>query len=182
MNIEKPKIHTNTTNKKIKNIKDKNHYRNFINSYFFLLSLSIIIPLLIFFLIMYIYYRIKKRMKVKQQKENYNINKIHMAKNQKKKSYNRIMNTSGMNNINQNENNLSEIKIQNMKEEVNNIINNNTGSSSGRRKREKRKIGKGKHNNAKEFDMKEEQKEMQNEIKEQIKQFVIEEHNNNNAE
>ena len=103
-----------------------------------------------------------------------------MAKNQKKKSYNRIMNTSGINNINQNENNLSEIKIQNMKEEVNNIINNNTGSSSGRRKREKRKIGKGKHNNVKEFDIKEEQKEMQNEIKEQIKQFVIEEHNNNN--
>ena len=182
MNFEKQKSHTNTTHKKLNNIKEKNHFKNFISSYYFILSFSIIIPLIIFFLIIYIYYRIKKRMKLKKQKENYNINKIHTAKPQKKESYNRIMNTSGIiNNINQNEDNLTEIKIKNMKEEMKSI-NNNSGSSSGRRKREKRKIGKGKHNNVNEFNIKEEQKEMQNEIKEQIKQFVIEEHNNTNEE
>ena len=179
MNFEKQKSHTNTTHKKLNNIKE-NHFKNCISSYYFILSLSIIIPLIIFFLIMYIYYRIKKRMKLKKQKENYNINKIHTAKPQKKESYNRIMNTSGINNINQNEDNLTEIKIKNMKEEMKSM--NNSGSSSGRRKREKRKIGKGKHNNVNEFNIKEEQKEMQNEIKEQIKQFVIEEHNSNNEE
>ena len=55
------------------------------------------------------------------------MNTTNKEKNQNKKSYNRIMNTSGINNINPNENNLSEIKVQNMKEEMNNIINNNTG-------------------------------------------------------
>ena len=84
MNFEKQKNHTNTTHKKLNNIKEKNHFKNFISSYYFVLSLSIIIPLIIFFLIIYIYYRIKKRMKLKKQKENYNINKIHTAKPQKK--------------------------------------------------------------------------------------------------
>ena len=39
------------------------------------------------------------------------MNKIHHEKSQNKKSYNRIMNTSGINNINPNENNLSSIKL-----------------------------------------------------------------------
>ena len=174
----KPTIIKNTTSKN-KLYSPMNQYAN---SYNLILSLSIIVPLLFFFLIMYIYYLCKKRKKLKNQKENYNMNKIHHEKSQNKQSYNRIMNTSGINNINPNENNLSEIKVQNMKEEINNIINNNTGSSSGRRKREKRKIGEKKDKNIKEFDNKESQKEIQNEIKEQIKQFVIDEHNNNNNE
>ena len=178
---------TNTTKIKpiiIKNTTSKNKLyspmNQYANSYNLILSLSIIVPLIFFFLIMFIYYLCKKRKKIKIQKENFNMNKIHHEKSQNKKSYNRIMNTSGINNINPNENNLSEIKVQNMKEEMNNIINNNTGSSSGRRKREKRKIGEKKEKNINEFDNKEGQKEMQNEIKEQIKQFVIDEHNNNN--
>jgi hypothetical protein len=88
------------------------------------------------------------------------------------------MNSSGLNNIMPINDNLNEIKVQNMKEEMKSIINN-TGSSSGRRKREKRKVGK-KHKNVNEFTNKEEQKGIQNELKEQIKQFVIEEHNSNN--
>ena len=172
----KPTINNNTISK------NKLHYpmNQYANSYNLILSLSIIVPLIFFFLIMFIYYLCKKRKKIKNQKENYNLNTTNKEKNQNKKSYNRIMNTSGINNINPNENNLSEIKVQNMKEEMNNIINNNTGSSSGRRKREKRKIGEKKEKNINEFDNKEGQKEMQNEIKEQIKQFVIDEHNNNN--
>ena len=134
--IIKQKINNNTTSKN----KLYNQMNQYANSYNLILSLSIIVPLIFFFLIMYIYYLCKKRKKLKNQKENYNMNKIHHEKSQNKQSYNRIMNTSGINNINPNENNLSEIKVQNMKEEINNIINN-TGSSSGRRKREKRKIG-----------------------------------------
>ena len=95
--------------------------------------------------------------------------------------YKKIMNTSGINNINQINSNNIELNIKNMNEEFNNIINNNnTGSSSGKRKREKKKLIKKKENNIMEFDLKEGQKGIQNEIKEQIKQFVIEEHNNNN--
>ena len=63
-----------------------------------------------------------------------------------------------------------------MKEEMNNIISNTSGSSSGRRKREKKKTP----NNNMGFEGKENQKGIQNEIKEQIKQYVIDEHNNNN--
>ena len=146
-----------TYNNEMKNKKYNKYLIKNINSYYLMIFLSVLIPFCIFLLVLYIYYRFRKRMKLKKQKENYNINKIHTAKPQKKESYNRIMNTSGINNINQNEDNLTEIKIKNMKEEMKSI-NNNSGSSSGRRKREKRKIGKGKHNNVKEFDIKEEQK------------------------
>ena len=181
-----PKAYKNNTHKNyvknntISNSKAYSQINNFTNYNYFILGLSITIPLIIFFLLMLIYYRIKKRMKLKKQKENYKMNDINKEKTQNKKSYKKILNTSGFNNIvNQNENNLSEIKVQNMKEEMNNIISN-SGSSSGRRKRENRKIGGKKGKNISEFDNKEGQKEMQNEIKEQIKQFVIEEHNNNN--
>ena len=171
-----------TKNNTILNTRQYTNIPKFAYSYYFILGLSIIVPLLLFIIIMFIYYCIKKRMKLKNQKETFNMNKIHKEKPQNKQSYNRIMNTSGVNNLNQNTNNLSEIKVQNMKEEINNIINT-SGSSSGRRKREKRKIGKKeKENNLDDFDNKEGQKEIQNEIKEQIKQFVIEEHNNNSNE
>ena len=89
--------------------------------------------------------------------------------------YNRIQNTSGLgNNIGESPNNLSEIKVQNMKEEINSIITNTSGSSSGRRRREKKKVS---NNNNLGFEGKENQIGMQNEIKEQIKQYVIDEHN-----
>ena len=149
-----------------------------INLHYFLICLCVLIPLLILILIIYLYHRLKKRKKNKKQKENYNINRIHKEKPQIKESYDIIMNSSGLNNIMPSNDNLNEIKVQNMKEEMKSIINN-SGGSSGRRKREKRKVGK-KHKNMTEFANKEEQKGIQNELKEQIKQFVIEEHNSNN--
>ena len=103
-------------------------------------------------------------------------NKIFYKNSGKKQPYNRIQNTSGMNNnIGLTPNNLSEIKVQNMKQEIHNIISNASGSSSGRRKREKKK--KPGNNNMGGFGGKE---GMQNEIKEEMKQYVIDEHNNNN--
>ena len=148
-----------------------------LNLHYFLICLCVLIPLLILILIIYLYHRLKKRKKNKKQKENYNINRIHKEKPQIKESYDIIMNSSGVNNIMPSNDNLNEIKVQNMKEEMKSIINN-SGGSSGRRKREKRKVGK-KHKNMTEFANKEEQKGIQNELKEQIKQFVIEEHNSN---
>ena len=178
-------INNNRTiyNNEMKNSKYNKYLIKNINSYYLMIFLSVLIPFCIFLLVLYIYYRFRKRMKLKKQKEKYDINRIHKNEPKVKESYKKIMNTSGINNINQINSNNIELNIKNMNEEFNNIINNNnnnTGSSSGRRKREKKKLIKKKENNIMEFDLKEGQKGIQNEIKEQIKQFVIEEHNNNN--
>ena len=145
------------------------------------LFFGIAIPIILILLIIFICYYIRKKIKSKilsYPNSNIEQNKIHYKNSGKKQPYNRIQNTSGINNnIGLNPNNLSEIKVQNMKEEFNNIISNTSGSSSGRRKREKKK--KPVNNNIPGFNGKEGQKGMQNEIKEQIKQYVIDEHNNN---
>ena len=73
---------------------------------------------------------------------------------------------------------MSEIKVQNLKDEIHNIINNSSGgsNSSGKRKREKRKMGNNKNLNISE----ENNRGIQNEMKEEIKQYVIDEHLNKN--
>ena len=143
--------------------------------------LGISIPILLILLILVICYSIRKKIRSRMlltTNSNIEQNKINY-KNNKKQSYNRLQNTSGLNNnIGINPNNLSEIKVQNMKEEINNIISNTSGSSSGRRRREKKK--KPANNNMAGFEGKEGEKGKQNEIKEQIKQYVIDEHNNDN--
>ena len=143
--------------------------------------LGISIPILLILLILVICYYIRKKIRSRMlltTNSNIEQNKINY-KNNKKQSYNRLQNTSGLNNnIGINPNNLSEIKVQNMKEEINNIISNSSGSSSGRRRREKKK--KPANNNMAGFEGKEGEKGIQNEIKEQIKQYVIDEHNNDN--
>ena len=147
------------------------------------LFLGIIIPALLIILVILICYCIKKRMKTKMSSiSSDNINQKNLSnKSRIKQPYNRIQNTSGLNNIENNPNVLSmnEIKVQNMNVDLhhnpNNISSHSSGSSSSsrRRKREKKKSS---NNNM----MGEEgQKGMQNEIKEQIKQIVIDEHNNN---
>ena len=172
------KINTSKNKTSIKNAIYNKYISQKINMHNLLICLYILIPLIILVILIYLYYRLKKRKKSKKQKENYNINRIHKEKPQIKESYDIIMNSSGLNNIMPSNDNLNEIKVQNMKEEMKSIINN-TSSSSGRRKREKKNVGK-KHKNMNQFSNKEEQKGIQNELKEQIKQFVIEEHNNNN--
>jgi hypothetical protein len=147
------------------------------------LFLGIIIPVFLIILVILICYCIKKRMKAKMSSiSSDNINQKNLSnKSRIKQPYNRIQNTSGLNNMEVNPNVLSmnEIKVQNMNVDLhhnaNNISSHSSGSSSSsrRRKREKKKSS---NNNM----MGEEgQKGMQNEIKEQIKQIVIDEHNNN---
>ena len=143
---------------------------------YLILYIEIIVPIFLILLIILIYCCIKKRIKSKSNKvENDSLdrNKIHGNNSGNKQPYNRIQNTSGFNNnLGITPNNLSEIKVKNMKEEINNIINT-SGSSSGRRRREKKKQP---NNN---IMGKEGQIGIQNEIKEEIKQYVIDEHNNN---
>ena len=147
------------------------------------LFLGVLVPILLIILVILICYCIKKRMKSKMSSiSSDNINQKNLSnKSSVKQPYNRIQNTSGLNNMDANPNVLSmnEIKVQNMKVDLynnsNNIISNSSGSSSSsrRRKRDKKKSS---NNNM----MGEEgQKGIQNEIKEQIKQIVIDEHNNN---
>ena len=147
------------------------------------LFLGIIIPVFLIILVILICYCIKKRMKSKMTSiSSDNINQKNLSnKSRIKQPYNRIQNTSGLNNMEVNPNVLSmnEIKVQNMNVDLhhnaNNISSHSSGSSSSsrRRKREKKKSS---NNN---MIGEEGQKGMQNEIKEQIKQIVIDEHNNN---
>ena len=144
----------------------------------YIFYLKIIIPIIVvILLIIIICYCIKKRIKSRMKTNNDNISQNNQLNNSGdsglKQHYNRILNTSGnANNIGETPNNLSEIKVQNMKKEIDEIVNT-PGSSSGRRKRGKKIPEK---NNNSGFDEKQDQ--MQNEIKEQIKQYVIDEHNN----
>ena len=147
------------------------------------LFLGIIIPVILIILVILICYCIKKRMRSKMTSISSDniIQKNLSNKSGVKQPYNRIQNTSGLNNMDVNPNVLSmnEIKVQNMKVDLhrsaNNISSNSSGSSSSsrRRKREKKKSS---NNN---MMGQEGQKGIQNEIKEQIKQIVIDEHNNN---
>ena len=148
------------------------------------LFLGILIPIILIILVILICYCIKKRLKSKMNSvSSDNINQRNLSNKSKiKQPYNRIQNTSGLNNMDVNPNVLSmnEIKVQNMNIDLqhnpnNNISSNSSGSSSSsrRRKREKKKSS---NNN---MVGQEGQKGIQNEIKEQIKQIVIDEHNNN---
>ena len=103
--------------------------------------------------------------------------KIQMNNSQENQPYNKVQNTSRLNSMAENLNNLSEIKIHKLKEDINTIRSNNSGSSSGRRKREKKKSANS--NNIPGFNVQQSQLGIQNEIKEQIRQYVIDEHNKN---
>ena len=121
------------------------------------------------------------------------------------KGFQRLQNTSNVsnNNIQQNNNLFNEIKSENLKDEIHKIINTSSALDSGRRKRKKNfESESNKDNNKQEKnilqdnnnkqlsgiisednkDNKEEKpnintQELEKEIKEQIKKYVIEEHN-----
>lgn len=147
----------------------------------YIIIFEIFFPLiLIILIIFFIIYCIRKKKKTQTSQENsQNIDKngLNFQKGNKT-PYNRIQNTSGFNvGLNPNNNSMSEIKVQNLKDEIHNIITNNSSgsNSSGKRKRANRKIV---NNNKNNFSQKT-NKGMQNEIKEEIKKYVIDEHFNN---
>lgn len=146
----------------------------------FILALEIFLPLIILIIIIVcILCCIKRKIKIKMQENiNNENNGIKFQNIVNSKPYNRIQNTSGFNvGLNPNNYSMSEIKVQNLKDEIHKIINNNSGSSSsGKRKREKRKTG---NNNNINLSSQENNKGIQNEIQEEIKKYVIDEHINN---
>ena len=122
------------------------------------------------------------------------------------KDFQKLQNTSNVSDagINQQNNVLNEIKTQNLKEEIHKIINTSSSSDSSRNKRGKRKRANnqgninenkngnniGNSNQEKSFDSKNiindgkkenisdvNTQKLEQEIKEQIKKYVVEEHN-----
>ena len=122
------------------------------------------------------------------------------------KDFQKLQNTSNVSDagINQQNNVLNEIKTQNLKEEIHKIINTSSSSDSSRNKRGKRKRANnqgninenkngnniGNNNQEKSFDSKNiindgkkenisdvNTQKLEQEIKEQIKKYVVEEHN-----
>ena len=116
----------------------------------------------------------KLKMNSKSNNNNFNQNNLQMKNSGIK--YSKLQDSSNASNIgaNQNYSFMSEIKAKNIKEENNNVVYNSSSqsSSSSRRRREKKKSSKNNMNGYGE-------QGIQNEIKEQIKQYVIDEHNNN---
>ena len=169
----------NNTNKNIKSPLIDN-IKNLDKKY--LIGIEILLPLIILvFAIIFIIYCIKKRKKLMVQENNKNLdnNGLKFQNSANNTPYNRIQNTSGFNvGLNPNNFSMSEIKVQNLKDEIHNIITNNSrgSNSSGKRKREKRKIV----NNKEDLSSQGNNKGIQNEIKEEIKQYVIDEHHSNN--
>ena len=143
------------------------------------LGLGISIPIIVIILIIFIYYYYKKKKKSKMSQPNFEFNRINYKNSGLKLPYNKLQNTSSINpNMNANNISMSEIKVQNLKEEIHNIITNSAGSnSSGRRKREKKRGSKN-NNKIPGYSGNQGNKEAQNEMKEQIKQYVIDEKNN----
>ena len=138
------------------------------------LGFGIAIPIILILLIVLICHCIKKKIKAKiTSVPDYDLNRINF-KNKGAKSYNKLQNTSNLNpGMNANNISMSEIKVQNLKDEIHNIISNSSGgsNSSGKRKREKRKGNNTNSNALNNLGS----KEKQNEIKDQIKQYVIDE-------
>ena len=116
------------------------------------LSLAICLPIiLVAIIIILICYCIKRKKKLKMNSinNNYDLNRIKFQNSGVKQPYNKLQNTSGINvNMNANNMSMSEIKVQNLKDEIHNIITNSSGgsNSSGRRKREKKRAGGSKNN------------------------------------
>ena len=151
---------------------------NKINTTNYTLYLGILCPIILILVICIIYCCIKRRKKLSMNNEINDLNRIKFKNSAQKIPYNKLQNTSGVNNVNVNPNNISmsEIKVQNLKDEIHDIITNSSGSSSssGRRKRDKKKSSK-----IPGYSGQEGNKGVQNNIKEEIKQYVIDENSNN---
>ena len=174
---------TNISNQLINQNNTKNAQNKIIDNLDpkFILGLEIFLPIIaIIIVIIFILYCIKRKKNILiQENINNEKNGIKFQNIVNSTPYNRVQNTSGFNvGLNPNNFSMSEIKVQNLKDEIHNIINNNSGgsNSSGKRKREKRKMG----NNNVNFSSQENNKGIQNEIQEEIKKYVIDEHINNN--
>lgn len=143
---------------------------------------GVIFLIIILFLIFLYYYKRRKKIKVKKIETSNQI-VIQNPRQVSPRVFQTLQNSSNVSDTNTHTsiNSLSEIKAANnpdnqeLSDELNNIMNNSGSSSSGRRRREKRKSGnsegliKAKRDD---FDS-----NLKKEIQDQIKQYVIDEHN-----
>ena len=139
--------------------------------------LGIGLPILITIVLILIYF-IKKKIKKPCLKEKKNLDEIQIKNSGSKKYQKEIQNTSSLNILDPNNNiSISDIKILNMKNDLNSILSRTSVdslSSSGQRKRYPKKKDKKKAKNIIGQDPVNQEK-VKNEIKEEIKQIVIDE-------
>ena len=139
--------------------------------------LGIGLPILITIVLILIYF-IKKKIKKPCLKEKKNLDEIQIKNSGSKKYQKEIQNTSSLNILDPNNNiSISDIKILNMKSDLNSILSRSSVdslSSSGQRKRYPKKKDKKKAKNIIGQDPVNQEK-VKNEIKEEIKQIVIDE-------
>ena len=145
------------------------------NNKYYSLIIGILCPIIfIIFIFLIIYYLIRRRKKLIIKSTKNNEKKINYKNPGLKLSYKKIQNSSNLNILNTNNISMSEIKIQNFQNDINNMLNGPGNSSSSR----KRKRGKNIIDNTNLREQQEKQKEVQNEIKEEIKKYVIGENAN----
>ena len=180
---------TNTSN-------DSLHFDK--NCNYLFLGIILILIIIIIISILILIYLFKKKAKTNSI---IGLNKI-VINNNSNKGFQKVQNTSKVNDIIQSNNVLNEIKTHNLKEEIHKIINTSSSSNSlGGGKKSKRKRlnnsnlntsggidGKNDNNNINESNSKDKENIIENnsdintqkleqELKEQIKKYVVEDHN-----
>ena len=160
-----------TINKNINNYSDDSNISTI---------LGIGLPILIS-IILILFYFIKKKIKKTCSKDKKNLDEIQIKNSGSKMSQKEIQNTSSLNILDPNNNiSMSDIKILNMKNDLNSILSKRSVdslSSSGQRKRQTKKNNKKKVKNIIGQDQVSQEK-AKNELNEEIKQYVIDEKNN----
>ena len=142
--------------------------------------LGIGLPILISIFLILIYF-IKIKIKKIFSKDKKNLDKIQIKNSGSKMSQKEIQNTSSLNILDPDNNiSMNDIKILNMKNDLNSILSRRSVdslSSSGQRKKQTKKNNKEKVKNIIGQDQVSQEK-AKNELNEEIKQYVIDEKNN----
>jgi hypothetical protein len=196
----------------IMNGTSNNSFLNDKNNNFIFLGIIFILLLILIISILILIFLFKKKKRVNYVSNNIDLNKIVIDNSnnnnpnnnivEQKGGFQKVQNTSKVNDLIQPNNVLNEIKTNNLKDEINKIINTSNSSGSlgiGKRSRRKRgnnsslnnsgnSSGKGDsleiNNNNNDLVNKDEKKtsdintqQLEQELKAQIKRFVVEENN-----
>ena len=177
LNLNKPKNLPNQTKTNIIANQKINNYSNDSN---ISTILGIGLPILISIILILIFF-IKKKIKNTCSNDKKNLDDIKIKNSGSKKSQKEIQNTSSLNILDSSSNiSMSDIKILNMKNDLNGILSGrsiDSLSSTGQRKRYPKKKDKKKATNIIGQDQASKEK-VKNEMNEEIKQYVIDEKNN----
>lgn len=177
LNLNKPQNLQNQTKTNIIANQNINNYSNDSN---ISAILGIGLPILISIILILIFF-IKKKIQKTCSSEKKNLDDIKIKNSSSKKSQKEIHNTSSLNILDSSSNiSMNDIKILNMKNDLNSILSRSSAdslSSTGQRKRYPKKKDKKKATNIIGQDQASKEK-VKNEMNEEIKQYVIDEKNN----